>query len=342
MYRARVDLTSVVSRYWLLAPLMLGLSCRCTTRSVRREVANAMRGDEPPAPTAPPEPTPPSPDAPPTVGGCPVFPADNAWNRDVSNDPVDPRSAAYMASIAAHGPTTLHPDFGSIARYGIPYMIVPESTPLTTIRFDEYGDESDPGPYPIPMTAPIETGRDHHVIVVQQGTCRLFEFYHARRSRNGWLAGAGATFDLRRGTTRPRGWTSTDQAGMPILPGLARRNEVSAGAIRHALRVTFDHTQAGWIAPANHPGGTDDRDAPPMGLRLRMKASYDLSHFTGQTRVILEALKRYGLLVADTGTNWYISGAPDSGWDADDLDQLETVTGDAFEVVATGEIQRHP
>ncbi len=328
------------SRYWIIAPLVLGVSCRCTTRSIRREVANAVRSDEPPAPLAPQEPA--SPNGGPSVGGCPIFSADSAWNRDVSNDPVDARSAQYMANIAAHGPHTLHADFGSRARYGIPYMIVPESTPMTAVRFDEYGDESDPGPYPIPMNAPLETGRDHHVIVVQQGTCRLYELYHARRSRNGWLAGAGAVFDLRNGTTRQRGWTSCDQAGMPILPGLARRNEVSAGAIRHALRVTFDHTQAGWIAPANHPGGTDDRDAPPMGLRLRMKASYDISRFTGQTRVILEALKRYGLLVADTGTNWYISGAPDSGWDADDLDQFEDVSGDAFEVVATGEIQRHP
>jgi hypothetical protein len=319
----------------------MGLSCRCTTRSIRREVGSALRGDQALAPRAPAE-TPATPDGVPTVGGCPMFGPDSAWNRDVSNDPVDPRSAAYIANIAAHGPHTLHPDFGARARYGIPYMIVPQGTAPVTVRFDEYGDESDPGPYPIPMSAPIEAGRDHHVIVVEQGTCRLYELYHARRSRNGWLAGAGAVFDLRNGTQRPRGWTSCDQAGLPILPGLARRNEVSAGAIRHALRVTFDHTQDGWIAPANHPGGGDDRDSPPMGLRLRMKASYDLSGFTGQTRTILEALKRYGLIVADTGTNWFISGAPDAGWDEDDLDQLTRVSGDAFEVVTSGPIQRHP
>ncbi len=321
-------------------PLVLGLSCRCTPRSVARQVRNAVSND-PIAAASPVEPPAQHTDGP-TVGGCTVFPPDSPWNRDVSRDPVDPHSAAYLANIAAHGPNVLHADFGSRARYGLPYTIVPASTPMTEVRFDEYGDESDPGPYPIPMDARIEAGRDRHVLVIQQETCRLFELYHARRSRSGWLAGSGAVFDLRHGTTRPRGWTSCDQAGLPIFPGLARHREVAAGAIRHALRVTFDHTQAAWIAPANHPGGTDDRDAPPMGLRLRLKASFDLAPYTGQTRVILEALQRYGLFVADTGTNWYITGAPDPAWDDDDLDQLSRVSGDAFEVVSTGELQRHP
>lgn len=276
----------------------------------------------------------------PTIGGCPVFPASNAWNRDVSRLPVHPRSRAFVASINANGNRFLHADFGGNGQYGIPYLTVPATQPRLPVRFTEYGDESDPGPYPIPLDAPIERGNDHHVIVVQQGTCKLFELYHARRTPNGWRAGSGAVFDLRTNTRRPRGWTSTDQAGLPILPGLARAGEVQASAIRHALRVTFNHTRDGWIAPANHPGGTDDPDAPPMGMRLRLKASFDRTRFTGQTRVILDALARYGLMTADTGTNWYISGAPDPRWDPDDLDALADVPGDAFEVVDTGPVVR--
>jgi hypothetical protein len=234
----------------------------------------------------------------------------------------------------------LHADFGALARYGIPYRVVPESEPPVPVTFDEYGDESDPGPYPIPLDTPIEHGNDRHVIVIQRGVCKLFELYHARRTPTGWRAGSGAVFDLRNNTRRPRGWTSTDQAGLPIFPGLARAGEVQSGAIRHALRVTFNHTRNGWIAPANHPGGADDPDAPPMGMRLRLKASFDRSRFRGQTRVILDALARYGLMTADTGTNWYITGAPDPRWNMDDLDALAEVPGTAFEVVDTGPFQR--
>jgi hypothetical protein len=318
--------------------LVLFVVLSCSTRKITREVARVVRND-PAAPRAPAEPPTPV-GASPTVGGCPVFSPDDPWNRDVSNDPVDARSAAYLANIAAHGPRVLHPDFGASARYGLPYVIVPEDQPMVPVTFDEYGDESDPGPYPIPPNAPIERGNDRHVIVVQRHVCKLFELYHARREGARWLAGSGAIFDLRRGTARPRGYTSGDQAGLPIFPGLARYPEVEAGAIRHALRVTFNHTQHAWVAPANHPGGDNDPDAPPMGLRLRLRRDYALDRYRGQTRVILEALQRYGMIVADTGTNGYITGAPDARWDPDDLDQLEQVPITAFEVVASGPLQR--
>lgn len=297
-----------------------------------------MRGD-PPAARSPDEPAA-SHDGAPSIGGCPLLPADDLWNRDVSRDPIDARSAAYLASIAAHGPMALRVDFGPSSRHGIPYRVVREGTARVPVTFDECADESDPGPYPIPLDTPIEHGHDAHVLVVEQGTCRLYELYHARRRDGRWVAGTGAVFDLRVGLRRPRGWTSAEQGGMAILPGLARFPEVERGAIRHALRVTFGHTQAAWVAPANHYGDGDDRDAPPMGLRLRLRGDFDTSRFTGQSRVVVEALKRYGLIVADTGTNWHITGAPDPRWDLDDLDQLGDVSGRAFEVVEGGTLQR--
>lgn len=280
-------------------------------------------------------------DARPTVGGCEVFPADNPWNRDISRDPVDPLSDRYIANIQSHGDPNLHPDFGANPDYGIPYVVVPAAQPRVPIRFTEYGDESDPGPYPIPPDAPIEAGRDHHVLVVQQGACRLFELYHAARQGAGWTAGSGATFDLRSNRLRPREWTSCDQAGLPILPGLVRYDEVMQGEIRHALRVTFEHTQAAWIEPATHPGGDDhDAEAPPMGLRMRLKASYDAASLRGQARVIAVALQRYGMFVADTGGNWYVSGSTDRRWNDHDLEQLKAIPGTAFEVVTSGPLRR--
>ncbi|NTU82618.1 MAG: hypothetical protein HGA45_25155 [Chloroflexales bacterium] len=277
----------------------------------------------------------------PTLGGCAVFPADNAWNRDVSADPVDPGSDAYIAAISAGGDSFLHPDFGASPDYGIPYLIVPPTQPLVPISFVEYGDESDPGPYPIPASAPVEAGSDRHVLVVRQGECRLYELYHARYSGAGWEAGSGAVWDLGSNALRPEGWTSADAAGLPILPGLARYDEVAAGAIRHALRFTVWRSQRAYIHPATHAAGaTDDPGYPPMGLRLRLRAGYDISGFGGQARVILEALRRYGMIVADNGTSWYISGARDARWDDEDLDQLKGVPGSAFEVVRTGTVIR--
>ena len=275
----------------------------------------------------------------PIIGGCEVFPSDNAWNQDISQLPVDPRSNAYIASISADGDRFLHPDFGSNPSYGIPYLVVPASQPLVPINFLAYGDESDPGPYPIPANAPVEAGSDRHVLVVRQGECKLYELYHAQYSGPGWNADSGAVWNLRTNALRPAGWTSADAAGLPILPGLARYDEVQTGEIRHALRFTVWRSQRGAILPATHQAGaTNDPNYPPMGLRLRLKSSYNISGFTGHARVILEALRTYGMIVADNGTSWYMSGATDARWNDNDLDQLKSVPGSAFEAVQTGPV----
>jgi hypothetical protein len=270
------------------------------------------------------------------MGDCPVFPADNAWNEDVSGLPVDRNSGAYIASIGAS--TNLHPDFGSNPGYGIPYVVVGPGQPSVPIHFTDYGDESDPGPYPIPLDAPVEAGSDRHVLAVQTGACRLYELFGAQRSGNGWSAASGAAYDLRSDALRPDGWTSADAAGLPIFPGLVRRDEVATGRIDHALRFTVARTQRAYLHPATHyASSSTDPSLPPMGLRLRLRADYHLSRFHGASLVILQALKRYGMIVADNGSNWYISGATDTGWDDEDLNQLKTVPGGAFEVVDTGE-----
>jgi hypothetical protein len=208
------------------------------------------------------------------------------------------------------------------------------------VRFTDYPEESDRGPYPVPLGARVEGGGDRHVVVVQEGSCRLFELYGARRSGNGWAASNGAKWDLRSNRLRPKGWTSADAAGLPIFPGLARADEVVANRrITHALRVTVPRTQKAFVAPARHfASSSTDPALPPMGLRLRLKRSYDISHFRGQARVILTALKRYGLIVADNGSPWYITGAPDRRWNDDDLHALGQVPGSAFEAVQTGQL----
>jgi hypothetical protein len=273
--------------------------------------------------------------------GCPLFPANNPLNQEIAHAPVDPRSAAYIASIglSAH----LHPDFGTDPSYGIPYTVVGPRQPKVPITFDEYGEESNPGPYPIPAGAPVEgagEAGDRHVLVLQSGTCRLYELYGAQRSGLGWRAGSGAVFDLRSNALRPEGWTSADAAGLPIFPLLARYPEVRAGQIDHALRVTVPLTQRGYIHPATHfASDSSNPDLPPMGLRLRLKASYSLAGFHGESLVILRALERYGLIVADNGSPWYITGAPDPHWNDADLEQLKRVPGSAFEAVDTGSIR---
>jgi hypothetical protein len=273
------------------------------------------------------------------VAGCPVFPASDPWNQDVSKAPVDPRSDAYVRSIGLDG--HLHPDFAS-RTYGIPYKIVGRGQKRVPIHFTAYGDESDKGPYPIPPGAPVEGGSDRHVIVVQRGTCRLYELFDARRAGRGWDAAAGARFDLRTGRLRPKGWTSADAAGLPIFPGLARADEaVGRRRITHALRVTVPRSQKAYISPARHFASSDaDPALPPMGLRLRLKAGFDLRPFRGQALVILTALKRYGMIVADNGSPWYITGAPDRRWNDDDLHTLGQVPGSAFEAVQTGTLTR--
>ncbi len=272
----------------------------------------------------------------PTIAGCALFPPDNAWRRDVSQDPIDPHSAAWVASIGTAG--HLHPDFGSNPSYGIPYSVVPASQPKAPVRFTAYGSESDPGPYPIPPSAAIEAGGDHHVLVAS-GDCHLYEMFGAARAGSGWTADSGAVFDLRSDRLRPEGWTSADAAGLPILPGLVRRDEVQAGAINHALRFTVARTQRGYIHPATHQAGsTTDPNVPPMGARFRLKASYDITRFHGAARVVLECLRHYGMFVADNGSNWFLSGATDTGWNDADLDQMKSVPGSAFEGVSAGPV----
>ncbi|MBC8163318.1 MAG: hypothetical protein H7Z42_19075 [Roseiflexaceae bacterium] len=279
------------------------------------------------------------PQAGPTLAGCPMLPPDNPWNRDISQDGVDPKSDAYIASILVNR-RTLHPDFGGGGVYGIPYVVVEANQPRVPVSFD-YADESDPGPYPIPPNPPIEQGGDRHVLVLQKGSCKLYELFAAAYIGPGWQAGSGAVFDLNSNALRPEGWTSADAAGLPILPGLARYDEVAAGEIRHALRFTVQRSQKAYIHPATHYASSlTDPNLPPMGLRLRLKANFDLTRYTGQSRVILTALKRYGMIVADNGSSWFISGASDSRWDDKDLEQIKGVPGSAFEVIKVDKIYK--
>ncbi len=276
----------------------------------------------------------------PMLGGCQVFPANNAWNTDISSYPVHSNSANYIASIGSS--TTLHADFGGNGEYGIPYVVVGADQPNVAINFTAYGDESDAGPYPIPGNASIEGGSssdgDRHVLVVKSGECKLYELYRAFPGTNGsWDADSGAVFDLSSNALRPDYWTSADAAGLAILPGLARYDEVAAGQMNHALRFTVSRSQKAFIHPATHyASSSTDANLPPMGLRVRLKAGYDISGFTGQTKVILATMKKYGMIVADNGSNWFVTGASDTRWSDDDLNQLKTVPGSAFEAVETG------
>lgn len=278
-----------------------------------------------------------------SVGACPVFPTDNAWNRDVSALPLRADSASVVRHVLDHGGDFLHPDFGGGGEYGIPYVTVPGSQPRVPIAYAAYGDESDQGPFPIPMGAPIEGGQnadgDRHVLAVDRDACVLYELYRAFPRRDRWDADSGARWNLRSNALRPLGWTSADAAGLPIFAGLVRYDEVARGTIRHALRFTVSRTRAGYVLPATHHAATCTdgcTQAPPMGLRFRLRADFDLSGYHGQARVILEALKRYGMIVADNGSNWFITGAADARWNDDDLGQIKAVPGAAFEVVDTG------
>lgn len=284
--------------------------------------------------------------SPPNVGGCDVFPADNPWNQRVDHLATRADSAAMIARIQSVGGDNLHPDFGENPNYGIPFVVVPADQPRVPVVFTAYGDESDPGPYPIPLDAPVEGGAvsdgDRHVLAVQQGSCELFELYRAFPVADGggtWEADSGARFDLTSNALRPLGWTSTDAAGLPVFAGLVRYEEVAAGEIRHAIRVTFAQTRRAYVLPATHwASSRTDPLLPPMGLRLRLSAAYDLSQLSGQARVIAEAMQRYGAIVADNGSNWFFQGAPSDGWVDDDLSQLKSISGDLFEVVDTGPI----
>ncbi len=275
---------------------------------------------------------------------CTIFPAGNPWNTDVSELPVHPRSDAYLDAIGRDG--TLHPDLGDHydgEPVGIPYAVVGEGQPRVAVSF-EYADESDPGPYPIPPDVPIEGGPDgegdRHVIVLDADACVLYELYDAHPQSDGsWRAGSGAVFDLTTNRLRPDFWTSADAAGLPILPGLIRYDEVmERGRIDHALRFTVSRTQRAFMHPATHYASTDtDPDLPPMGLRLRLQAGYDCSPLSAEVQVVCAALKQYGMYLADNGSDWFLTGTHDPRWGDDPLADLKRIPGSAFEAVDTGE-----
>jgi hypothetical protein len=275
-----------------------------------------------------------------SLGGRRPFPDDNPWNTVISSSPVDPNSATLIASC---GVRNLHPDFGTVwdgAPNGIPYIVVHSGQAMVPVSFD-YADESDPGPYPIPADAPIEGGPsstgDRHVLVVDIDAWKLYELYDAHPVNGGksWTAGSGAIFDLSSDALRPAGWTSADAAGLPIFSGLVRYDEaVGQGHIDHALRFTCPRTRKMYVSPARHYASSDTSSAlPPMGMRVRLKASFDTTAFSPPVRAILRAMMRYGMFVADNGSGWYVSGAPDPRWSDDDLATLARVPSSAFEVI---------
>jgi hypothetical protein len=275
---------------------------------------------------------------------CALFPADNPWNTDISGAALHPRSADYIDSIGADD--NLHPDFGTVfdgAPNGIPFVAVGGGQALVDVSF-ETDDESDPGPYPIPADAPIEGGPngdgDRHVIVVDDDACVLYELFAAFPDGDGWRAFSGARFDLGENALRPDGFTSADAAGLPILPGLVRYDQVVGdGAINHALRVTVPRTQAGFIHPATHEASSDtDPTLPPMGLRLRLRPDFDCSGFSDEVQVMCAAMQTYGMFVADHGSAWFVSGVPDPRWSDGALRDLRMIPGSAFEAVDSGPI----
>ncbi len=285
----------------------------------------------------------------PSVGDCPIFPADNPWNQDISGLPVHPDSDAFIDSIGRD--TGMHADFGTEwegAPIGIPFEVVSGSEPMVPIAFD-VPEESDPGPYPIPPDAAIEGGPaadgDRHVLVIDSDNCLLYELDAAYPQEGGasWSAFSGAVFDLRSNDLRPETWTSADAAGLPIYPGLVKYDEVMTdGAITHAVRFTVSSSQAGYIDPARHYASDDSSPSlPPMGLRLRMKADYDCSSLSAEAQVLCAGFKKYGLIVADNGSDWYVSGVPDPRWSDENLADIANITGDAFEVVYTGDVKTY-
>jgi hypothetical protein len=270
------------------------------------------------------------------LADCPVFPADNFWNARVDSLPTHPQSAAWIRSIGTA--ESFHMDFGSGTydggSIGIPYNVISgaEATKYS-LSFD-YSGESDMGPYPIPVNPNIEYGSDHHILIVDTETCKLYEIYDASFDNGQWRGGSGATWDLNSNALRPADWTSADAAGLPILPGLVRYDEIAAGQINHAIRFTAEHT-AGYIWPARHQTSDAQAGAPPMGARFRLQAGYDISGFPHEMQVILQAMKTYGIVLADNGSNWYVSGAPDERWDNDMLHLLDVLKGSDFEAVDT-------
>ena len=282
------------------------------------------------------------------VDGCQLYPSDNIWNTAVDQAPLDPASSTYVSTIGAA--THLHPDFGTVyngAPNGIPYISVPGTQPLVPVSFT-YSSESDAGPYPVPPDAPIEggpnAGGDRHILIVDRDHCVLYELYSARPQPDGsWRAGSGAKWDLASNALRPATWTSADAAGLPVLPGLVRYDEVAAGEITHALRFTVAQTRNTYVWPARHQASNlTGTQYPPMGLRFRLRADYDISRFSSSMQVILRALNKYGMMVADNGSAWYLSGAPDPRWNDNDLRTLSQLVGSDFEAVNVAGLQRQP
>jgi len=273
-------------------------------------------------------------------GSHTVFPKDNPWNTDISRMPVDPKSDVYIAAVGAD--KLLHPDFGTV--YGIPFQFVDYKTSRSSVTFD-YADESDKGPYPIPADPLIEGGPgategDRHLLLIDPDDWVLYELYQAVKGPDGWHAGSGAIWDLKANSTRPRGWTSADAAGLPIFPGLVRYDEVhEKHLITHALRFTVERTRRAFVFPASHwASSLNNPDLLPMGARLRLRPDFDISSFDPDVQVILVALKTYGLILADNGSDWFISGAPDKHWNDDILHQLTRVKGKDLEVVELGKV----
>ena len=330
--------------------VLVGITYHGMTSNRVRIGLGHIGGGPPDDPPATPTPTP---GATPELGpganlhGRLPFPSDNPWNQDISTMPVDSNSANLIASIGLN--TGLHPDFGTVydgAPNGIPYIVVSDAQSLVAINYTAYGDESDPGPYPVPASAPIEGGPnstgDRHVLVIDRDNWRLYELGYAFPINNGtsWDANCGAIFDLNSNELRPAGWTSADAAGLPIFPGLVRYDEVfEQGLIAHALRFTVHDSRRAYVHPARHWASSNaSPNLPPMGMRVRLKASFDISGFSPAMQVILRAMKKYGMMVADNGSNWYVSGAPDPRWNDNELNTLKTIKGSNFEVVQMGTI----
>lgn len=269
----------------------------------------------------------------PAAPNCQIFPLTNVWNKDISQLPVHPNSRQLITTIGLDSP--LHPDFSKVAMYGIPYNVVAGTATKVPVQFD-YADESNKGPYPIPAQPRIEGGSDRHILIVDKDNCRLYELWDTRKINGRWQAGSGAIWSLASNALRPDGWTSADAAGLPILPGLVRLDEVTKGVINHAIRFTAPRTRTFHIYPARHDAGeSNSTSLPPMGLRVRLKASVNINGFSPRNRVILTALKKYGMILADNGSPWYIQGAPNTGWNDDDLHHLTQITGKDFEAVDT-------
>ncbi len=275
------------------------------------------------------------------LSGVPLFPADNYWHWDISQFKVHPNSDNFVGSIGRG--TSLHPDFGTALEgepWGIPYVLVDKNQPKIPINFTDYGDESDVGPYPIPLTANVEGGPastgDRHVLAVDKDAKLLYEMFVAVPKNNRWDAACGAVFDLSANKMRTEGWTSADAAGLPILPGLVRYDEIAKGEINHAIRMTVDTSQNKYLWPARHAASRNSNpNSPPMGLRFRLKASTNISKFPRGALIVATAMKKYGLIVADNGGNWFISGAPDDRMPDDEINALKGLKGSDFEAILT-------